>query len=143
MTAFTIRPNKPSDSLACTKIFDRAWHVGHPYAPRVIDAAVFAKETFEEVQFVAVGENGAVAGFVSLYEPQGFVHHLYVDPAVHGRGIGKALLAHAVAKAGGTATLKCQTRNEGALTFYRRLGWVEVAAGVSEFGEWVALRSPG
>ena len=142
MTALTIRPFEPSDAPACAEIFDRAWHAGHPYAPRVIDEAVFSKETAEEVQFVAVGENGAVAGFVSLYEPQGFVHHLYVDPAMHGRGIGKALLAHAVAKAGGTATLKCQARNAAALGFYRRLGWVEVAAGVSEFGEWVALRSP-
>lgn len=142
MNLFTIRPFAASDAPACTLIFDRAWHAGHPYAPRKIDAEMFAKETAEEVQFAAVDDAGRVLGFVSLYEPDSFVHHLFVDPELHGRGVGRALLAHAVAQAGGRATLKCQTRNERALGFYRGLGWTEVAAGVSDIGEWVAMRSP-
>lgn len=142
MTGFAIRRFQTSDAPHCARIFDRAWHAGHPYAPRVIDETVLASETAEEAQFVAVGEDGTVVGFVSLYEPQAFVHHLYVEPALRGRGIGKALLEHAVAAVGGRATLKCQIGNERAMTFYRRLGWIEVTAGTGEFGAWVAMRSP-
>ena len=140
--SIAIRPYAPSDVAACIGIFDRAWHAGHPYAPRVINEKVFATETADETLFVAVDELGAVIGFASIYLPQSFVHHLYVEPAQSGRGIGTKLLAHALAAAGGSATLKCQTGNEGALRFYRRHGWVEVAAGTGEFGPWVAMRSP-
>ena len=137
-----IRPYVPADITACVSIFDRAWHAGHPYAPRVIEEKVFAAETADEALFVAVDERDKAIGFVSIYMPQGFVHHLYVDPPHSGRGVGTKLLSHAVAVARGSATLKCQTRNETALAFYRRLGWIEVAAGTGEFGPWVALRSP-
>jgi GNAT superfamily N-acetyltransferase len=140
--SIAIRPYAPSDITTCVGIFDRAWHAGHPYAPRVIDEKLLATETADETLFVAVDERDEVIGFVSIYLPQSFVHHLYVDPSESGRGVGTKLLSHAVAAAGGSATLKCQTGNARALRFYRRLGWVEVAAGIAEFGPWVALRSP-
>jgi ribosomal protein S18 acetylase RimI-like enzyme len=141
MLDFTIRDFAPADIEACVAIFDRAWHAGHDYAPRKIDRATFAKET-EEERILVAEVPGALVGFVSLYEPQSFVHHLYVDPAFQGRGIGRALLSRAVGLAGGQASLKCQTRNAGALAFYRSLGWIEIAAGQGEFGPWVAMRSP-
>ena len=137
-----IRRYAPPDAHACVGIFDRAWHSGHPYAPRVIDLATLAVETKDETILIAELD-GAVAGFVSVYRPESFVHHLYVDPARQGQGIGRVLLERAVALAGGRASLKCQTRNRRALAFYRRLGWIEVTAGTSEFGPWVAMRSPG
>ena len=136
-----IRPYTPADAEACVGIFDRAWHAGHPYAPRRIDLAVLAAETKDET--ILIGKvSGSIACFVSIYLPQSFVHHLYVDPALQGRGFGTTLLERAVVLAGGSASLKCQTRNESALGFYRRLGWVEVTAGTGEFGPWVAMRSP-
>ena len=142
-TSLAIRPFVAADAEACVRIFDRAWHSGHPYAPRVIDKAVLATETEAETLFIAEDEASEIAGFVSLYEPQDFIHHLFVDPRFQGRGIGGALLDHAVAFAGGAATLKCQLRNEAALAFYKNRGWTEVTAGTGEFGEWIALRSPG
>ena len=137
-----IRPFVAADAKICADIFDRAWRAGHPFAPRKIDAATFATETEGETLFVAEDDRSEIAGFVSLYEPAQFIHHLYIDPRLRNRGLGSALLAHAVAKAGGSATLKCQLGNQPALGFYRHLGWVEVVAGTSEFGAWVALRSP-
>ena len=137
-----IRPYTPADAEACVGIFDRAWHAGHPYAPRKIDLAILEAETKDET--ILVGESdGSIVGFVSVYLPQSFVHHLYVDSALQGRGFGAALLERAVTLAGGSASLKCQTRNDSALSFYRRLGWIEVTAGTGEFGPWVAMRSPG
>ena len=139
---FTIRPFAASDLKVCADIFDRAWRVGHPFAPRRIDASVLADEIPGETLFVAEDDRREVVGFVSLYEPQSFIHHLYVEPRLRNRGIGSALLRHAVEVAGGSATLKCQLGNHAALGFYRHLGWVEVVAGTSEFGAWVTLRSP-
>jgi ribosomal protein S18 acetylase RimI-like enzyme len=136
-----VRDFAPHDAEACARIFDRGWHAGHPYAPRAIDGVAFMMETKDERLLVAES-GGAVVGFVSLYEPQSFIHHLYVDPTQARRGVGSALLGAALDRAGGRASLRCQTRNEGALAFYRRHGFVEVAAGIGEFGTWIALSSP-
>ncbi len=145
MRDFLIRDFLAGDAEACAAIFDRAWHAGHPYAPRAIDVIVLAAETEGERLFVAEVA-GEIAGFVTLYEPQSFVHHLYVDPARQGRGIGTALLAHAVARAfahgAGRVSLKCQLRNTRALAFYRRLGWREGETGDGEAGPWVRMESP-
>jgi len=143
MTGHAIRPYAPADAAICAGIFDRAWRVGHPFAPRRIDASVFAQETEGETLFVAEGDRNEIVGFVSLYSKESFIHHLYAEPRLRNRGIGSALLAHAVAAAGGSASLKCQLGNQAALGFYRHLGWVEVVAGTNEFGAWVTLRSPG
>ena len=143
MTGCPIRPFAAADAKTCADIFDRAWRVGHPFAPRRIDASVFAKETASETLFVAEGDRNEITGFVSLYGPESFIHHLYVEPRLRNRGIGSALLAHAVAAAGGSASLKCQLGNQAALGFYRHLGWTEIVAGTNEFGAWVTLRSPG
>jgi len=142
MSGFAIRPFAAGDAKACAAIFDRAWRVGHPFAPRVIDADVFAAETEAETLFVAEDEQRRVLGFVALYVAESFVHHLYVEPRLRNRGIGRALLAHAVSLAGGSATLKCQLGNQAALGFYRHLGWVEIIAGTNQYGAWVTLKSP-
>jgi ribosomal protein S18 acetylase RimI-like enzyme len=137
----SIRPYTPADLEACAGIFDRAWREGHPFAPRKIDASVLADEIVGETIFVAE-DGGQVSGFVSVYVPDSFIHHLYVEPRLRNRGIGGALLHHAVAALGGTATLKCQLGNQPALGFYRHLGWTEIVAGTNHYGAWVTLRSP-
>ena len=137
-----IRAYIPADGKASTKILDRAWHSGHPYAPRRVDLAAFIANTRNETILVAELAGYGVAGFASFYEPEKFVHNLYVDPDLHGRGIGRALLARAMALVGGRASLKCQLRNPGALSFYRKLGWITGEEGEAEFGRWVRLHSP-
>lgn len=137
-----IRSFGAADAEICAGIFDRAWHAGHPYAPRRIDSEILAEETRNEQILVAETEHGEIAGFTAIYEPEAFVHHLYVDPSAQGLGIGRSLLERAVELAGGAASLKCQTRNPAALGFYRRLGWREADHGSSEFGPWVRLRFP-
>jgi GNAT superfamily N-acetyltransferase len=141
MTVYTIRAYSPADAEICARIFDRAWHAGHPYAPREIGRAVFEAETQGERILVSEAEVGVV-GFVSWYEPGRFIHHLYVDPDRRGQGIGAALLGKALSLAGGRASLKCQTRNAQAMAFYRHRGWMPGDEGEGQYGPWVLLRSP-
>jgi ribosomal protein S18 acetylase RimI-like enzyme len=136
-----IRPFAPSDAAACTRVFDRAWNAGHPYAPRVIDVAAFAANTRGEEILVAETAEGVV-GFASVYRAASFIHNLYVMPAAQGQGIGRALLEQAVALVGGQASLKCQVRNAQSLAFYRHLGWKEGERGTGDAGIWVRLHSP-
>ena len=138
----SIRLFAEHDAEECARIFREAWHAGHPYAPRNIGLREFRAETKGEMVVVATAQAERVAGFAGIYLQGSFVHHLYVDPELHGRGVGRALLAAAVAIAGGRATLKCQLRNPDALAFYRRLGWTEGEAGDSAVGPWVMLHSP-
>ena len=141
VSGIAIRVFDSADAASCAQIFDRAWNAGHPYAPRAIDVATFEAETRDERVIVAC-EGEHLIGFVALYEPGRFVHHLYVDPNAQGRGIGSVLLARAVELAGGRASLKCQTRNPGALAFYDRLGWTAGETGDGQAGPWVRLHSP-
>lgn len=122
-------------------IFHRAWQIAFPKVPRAITVDVFRKETRGEEVFVAE-QGGAVRGFVAVHVPGRFIHHLFVDPAFHGAGMGAALLAHAVAHAGGEASLKCGRINTRALGFYQHLGWLESDDGDDEMGGWVHLHSP-
>jgi GNAT superfamily N-acetyltransferase len=63
-------------------------------------------------------------GFISLLDD--FVGGLFVDPAVQGQGVGRALLDHALALKGRLA-LDVYTANAGAMAFYRAQGFREVS----------------
>ena len=53
VTDFSIRPYAPQDAESCARVFERAWHAGHPYAPREIDVAAFEADTRGELIVVA------------------------------------------------------------------------------------------
>lgn len=71
---------------------------------------------------------GVVVGYVA--STPGWIDHLYVDPAFAGRGVGRALLAHAKARQPEGVTLWTFVVNERARRFYERAGFVAV-----EFGD--------
>jgi GNAT superfamily N-acetyltransferase len=135
-------PYRSEDAEQCARVFERAWNAGHPYAPRMIGMAEFLLAIRDRNVVVARTGAGRVVGFAGVYVPDRFIHHLYVDPAWSGGGIGRGLLAHALHLAGGRATLKCQVRNEGALRFYEREGWRFGERGETDGELWVRLHSP-
>ncbi len=65
---------------------------------------------------------GTVTGFVALDGDE--VTWLYVDPAHYRRGIGRALLRHAIAHAGDRAEVTVLEGNPNALALYRSEGFV-------------------
>ncbi|MCY1338259.1 putative N-acetyltransferase YjaB [compost metagenome] len=66
------------------------------------------------------GADGRIAGFIGTVEDR--VEMLFVDPAQHGRGIGRALMEHALAQ--GARFVDVNEQNPQALGFYLRLGFV-------------------
>jgi len=72
--------------------------------------------------WVAVDENGWPLAFLQLEGTK--VEALFVDPACHRRGIGRALMEHA---RGLSPVLELDANEEsGAVRFYRALGFREV-----------------
>lgn len=121
-----IRPYDPAEDLdECLAVWRAASEVGHPFlGPAALDAdAVLVREVYmprAEIH-VAVAD-GRVVGFIALLGD--VVGGLFVDPRVHGRGIGAALIRFAAA-AEGTLAVEVYEENAAARAFYGRVGFVE------------------
>ncbi|CAB1262048.1 TPA: GNAT family N-acetyltransferase [Vibrio cholerae] len=76
---------------------------------------------------------GNLAGFLSIWEHDSFVHHLYVATEYHGQGVGTMLLNGAKAKYG-NLSLKCMVQNQKALNFYLSQGFEIVSQVDDELG---------
>lgn len=136
-----VRDMTDADESACADIFARAWAHAFPHHVRAIDEDVFLRETDGELVLVAE-QDGRVTGFAAIFEPESFLHHLYVDPALHKRGTGRALLDAARARCAARLSLKVQSTNESARAFYAHLGYGEYARGADEYGVWILLKAP-
>ncbi|MEM8645421.1 MAG: GNAT family N-acetyltransferase [Pseudomonadota bacterium] len=95
----------------------------------------------EDLVLVAENEDG-LRGFISVYrdaEPgyDAYLDNLHVLPGHRGGGLGRQLLAAALARtiAGGAKTLCLWAfdQNEGAIRFYKRLGGKAVEYGFDPF----------
>jgi putative acetyltransferase len=121
-----IRLYTPADRDRVLEIWLAASRVGHP----------FLTESELETQFAAVRDiylpqaenwvaekNGHILGFIGLLDS--FIGGMFVDPAAHGSGVGRALIEHA-AKRKGRLTLDTYADNPMGPPFYRRCGFIEV-----------------
>ena len=88
------------------------------------DLESFLKEIDGEKVYVAK-INETVVGFLSIWEQENFIHHLYVAPDFQSQGIGSALLVECRKKYGYPLSLKCIKANERACAFYIHNGWTE------------------
>src|ERR1035438_9572663 len=96
-----IRRAEAKDSGALARIFVESrletFYWQNPARFRLED---FEKETAGETVFVAEDGSGKILGFISVWEPERFVHHLYIalpPPRVHlgtahNAGLRRALL---------------------------------------------------
>jgi GNAT superfamily N-acetyltransferase len=142
-----IRRAGPADLADIERIVTAAFS---PYIPRLGRPPGVMKNDY--AAFISAGaafvlcEGGAVRGLVVLTEEPEvlYVDTLGVDPAAHGRGHGRALLAFAEgeARARGFAAIRLctnQVMHEN-LTFYPHLGWRETHRGVQAGFERVFYR---
>lgn len=81
--------------------------------------------------WVAIDEQDQALAFMGMTASK--AEALFVDPARHGEGIGRALMAHAEELAG-PLTVDVNAQNDAALAFYRRLGFVVTGRSETDAG---------
>lgn len=142
MTAFAIRRAEMEDAPALARILHEGWRRAFIRPNRKVDVPVFLAET--EGETVIVAERGKrILGFAAIYEPESFLHHLYVDPRFHRMGVGSTLLNAARALAREPLTLKTQAQNARARAFYAAHDFFATEEGDDGHGPWIRLQAPG
>ena len=122
-----IRRARPEEITACADLYLKVLVDTFTWAPpERHDRREFIRSVQTEEIYVAA-EDGRIVGVAGFYRPMRFLHSLYV--AERGRGIGKALLDHVAARAGGPLSLKVQAQNLRAQAFYAREGFTAMERG--------------
>jgi ribosomal protein S18 acetylase RimI-like enzyme len=146
-----IRSATAADDDALRALDEATWSpVTTPAAPRAPDASSYALSTTEPVLVAVDGDE--VVGYVKLGRPTPLesnrhvleVKGLAVDPARHGRGIGRRLMAAAAetaaARGARRLTLRVLAGNDGARRLYEACGYATEGVLRGEFlldGEYV------
>ena len=115
-------------------------HTFHWDSPDKFKLEDFKQSTAGETILVAQDDH-TIVGFISIWEKDAipFIHHLFVSPNHQRRGIGKLLMQSLLARLPPPYRLKCVAKNEGALAFYRKQGWIEIGQAVGEDGDYLLL----
>lgn len=98
----------------------------------------FDRDTEGEAIWVAE-KDGNVAGFISIWEPENFIHAFFVAPDSTGCGIGTSLLEVCLGEIGRPASLKCSEPNKDAKAFYLSKGWKVVTEGEGPDGKYYLM----
>lgn len=110
----------------------------HWLPPGGFEPEVFLEQALHETIWLA-WERGHIIGVAALYEPDSFLHSLYIDFGHQGRGVGLALLNTVASAARGPLSLKVEEQNLGARRFYAREGFSERETGVTDGSRWILL----
>ena len=138
---FHIRPATHDDRPALRELFLQARKATFTWlAADTFQLDDYDGQTRGERVLLAEDTDGRIAGFVALWEPERFVHHLYLAADQQRKGIGRALL-QALGWPELPLQLKCLCRNEAALAFYSRLGFAGIGRGQGADGEYLLLAS--
>lgn len=133
-----IRAATDEDKIALLDVFNTARLAAGCFRKNVVTQIEFDKITQGEVLHIAEIGN-RIAGFISIDELEGFIHHLYVSPHFQGQGVGIALLKMCEQQYGLPLSLRCICANQRALDFYKRNGWVTKGYGTGPEGPWEHL----
>ncbi|WP_431242399.1 GNAT family N-acetyltransferase [Flavobacterium sp. P21] len=96
----------------------------------------FEKLTQGELILTALIDDIPV-GFISIWIPNNFIHHLYVAREHQEKNIGTELVKATIKKTTFPLTLKCLEKNSKAIAFYKQKGFVEKEKGMSEHGTYI------
>lgn len=137
--AFHIARARHHDLDAAATLYSRvAKATLHWLPPGGFEPQVFLEQARFETIWLA-WEHGRIVGLAALYEPDSFLHSLYVDFPAQGRGIGLALLDTVAAAAPGPLSLKVEEQNIRARRFYAREGFRARETGISDGSRWILL----
>ena len=145
----SLRPYQDSDRESLCAIHDRA-RLDELRGSCDLDAFVPLHRAGEseglwECAITVATIEGCVRGFVAT--DNDYIAWLYVDPDDYRRGVGRALLRHAVAECGPNAQLTTLVHNAPALRLYESEGFRTLRRGSGPIGdydvEWLRMtRAP-
>jgi putative acetyltransferase len=122
-----IRRGRHDDAAVVARLFRHVRQTSLPFLPDLHtpaeDLLYFTKEVFP-VQDVWICENDGIVAFCAFHD--GWLNHLYVAPALHGRGVGSALLQKAK-EAFSPLRLWVFQRNRPAISFYEKRGFQRIS----------------
>jgi 8-oxo-dGTP pyrophosphatase MutT (NUDIX family) len=125
-SASRLRPyDAMRDLERCMVLWRAASEAGHPFLDAAtLDAdAIVVRDTYMPAAEVMVAErDGVVVGFIALLGDM--VGGLFVDPAAHRAGAGRALIGDALRRRG-QLEVEVYEANAGARAFYGACGFVE------------------
>ena len=135
-----VREFAEADRIALRAVFFASRQAAFPWDPpgahRLGD---FDMVTSGERILVATETGGAPVGFASIFEPDSFLHNLFVHPTFQRCGVGRALLASCNKHFSAAGTLKCLKANEAAQQFYLSQGWAIRDEVVEETGDYFLM----
>lgn len=134
-----VRPFAEKDRPALDAIYRECRSEASWLPSTAKETSNFAHDTEGEALFVAVGNDDELEGFISVWEAEAFIHHLYVRQASRRKGVGELLLKSLGALLPKPWRLKCLRANEGALGFYLSQGWKEFSSGDGDEGPFAIL----
>ncbi|WP_284620780.1 GNAT family N-acetyltransferase [Aquabacterium humicola] len=129
-----LRDRESLEAIFCQALADAPWLSSNAKA-----RPNFSEVSSGETVIVCCSPEDQVIGFVSVYVPESFVHHLYVARSQQGRGVGRALLYSLESWLSMPWRLKCLTQNERALAFYLSQGWAEEHRALGPEGPFALL----
>ena len=94
----------------------------HWIEPETLKLSDFDESTKDELILVASIGN-KIAGFISIWVPDKFIHNLFILEDFQGKGIGTVLVNEAIKMVGLPLTLKCVKSNINALNYYKSHSW--------------------
>jgi putative acetyltransferase len=119
-----IRPGSPADAPRAFAIWRAAVDATHGFLQQDDrqEIARAVEEMLPQVPlWIVEDDHGVPQGFMIFIE--GMIEALFVDPAVHGRGFGSALVAHAL-DLHPTPRVDANEQADNALPFYEARGFV-------------------
>ncbi|GBF71842.1 GNAT family N-acetyltransferase [Paenibacillus sp. 598K] len=122
----TITPYTKEMHEALVDIWERAVRQTHHFLTEA-DIAFFRTMVRDQALtscpvWVASDEAGRPVGFIGKSDNRN-IEMLFVDPDHHGKGIGRQLMAYAMADADYPVAVDVNEQNSGAVSFYQRLGF--------------------
>ena len=137
MNHVAVRKSEPDEITQVKKLFETVFENTF-FEP----APIFEEATDGEQIYVALLDDNVV-GFASIWEPDHFIHYLFVSPTVRRRKIASALVNRLAEIYDGPLTLKCLIGNEDGMAFYLATGWQKISEGTSKDGAYALLRNSG
>ena len=127
-----IRKYKAEDTIALEAVWRAATQIAHPFLNEVFveqEADMLRRVYLPHSETWVVEYEGSPVGFIALTGEE--IGGLFLDPAYHGKGLGRAMVDHAIALKG-SMWLEVFEKNLASRRFYDSYGFVEISRSIHD-----------